>query len=190
MCLEYPIPPLDYKQFEDYAFSLVHAIPYYVYEGIASIFCLGLVVFIAWKGFKTGLRYSAVLLQIEYIFLLFCSTVIFRPIGETRQYVLHPFWSYGRPDLLVENIMNAIVFIPVGMILGSLLKVKGSWAIALLIGCSISLTIEFLQFLFIKGFSEVDDVMHNTVGCLIGYGLVSGFRQITKAVSHLLKTFR
>lgn len=24
-----------------------------------------------------------------------------------------------------------------------------------------------LQFRFMKGFSEVDDVMHNTVGCLI-----------------------
>ena len=41
-----------------------------------------------------------------------------------------------------------------------------------LIGCSISLTIESLQFLFIKGFSEVDDVMHNTVGCLIGWFMV------------------
>lgn len=167
------MPPLDYKQFEDYAFSLVHAIPYYVYEGIASIFCLGLVVFIAWKGFKTGLRYSAALLLIEYIFLLFCSTVIFRPTGETRQYDFHPFWSYDRPELLVENIMNVIVFIPVGMILGLLLRVKGSWLVALLIGCSISITIEALQFWFMKGFSEVDDVMHNTVGCIMGYIIYS-----------------
>ena len=67
--------------------------------------------------------------------------------------------------------MNVIVFIPVGMILGSLLRVKGSWAIALLIGCSISLTIESLQFFFLRGFSEVDDVMHNTIGCMIGYGV-------------------
>ena len=36
-----------------------------------------------------------------------------------------------------------------------------------------------------KGFSEVDDVMHNTVGCLIGFLIVSGFRHITIAVSHL-----
>ena len=174
------MPPLDYKQFEDYAFSLVHAIPYYVYEGIASIFCLGLVVFIAWKGFKTGLWYSAALLLIEYVFFIFCSTVIFRTAGATRQYDIHPFWSYDRPELLVENIMNVIVFIPVGMMLGSLLRVKGSWAIALLIGCSISLTIESLQFLFIKGFSEVDDVMDNTVGCLVGWFMVKGSRLMVK----------
>ena len=46
-----------------------------------------------------------------------------------------------------------------------------TWLIVLLIGCSISVTIEALQFWFMKGFSEVDDVMHNTVGCLIGYGV-------------------
>ena len=73
--------------------------------------------------------------------------------------------------------MNVIVFIPIGMILGSLLRVKGSWLVALMIGCSISITVEALQFWFMKGFSEVDDVMHNTVGCLIGFGvyLIGGY---------------
>ena len=159
---------LDYKQFEDYAFSLVHATPYYIYEGIASIFCLGLVVFIAWKGFKTGLRYSAALLLIEYIFLLFCSTVIFRPIGETRQYDFHPFWSYDRPELLVENIMNVVVFIPVGLLFGIAFK-QIIWWKALLIGCGIFVAIKSLQFFFMRGFSEVDYVMHNTFGCVVGY---------------------
>lgn len=157
------------EQFKQYIISLYQDIPQEVYEGLMSVFCMGLVVFIAWKGLKTGLRYSAALLLIEYIFLLFCSTVIFRSTGETRQYDFHPFWSYSRPELLVENIMNVVVFIPVGMILGSWLRVKGSCLIVLLIGCSISVTIEALQFCFMKGFSEVDDVMHNTVGCLIGY---------------------
>ncbi len=164
---------LDYKQFEDYVFSLVHATPYYIYEGIASLFSLSLVVFIAWKGFKTGLRYSAALLLIEYVFLIFCSTVIFRTTGETRRYDFHPFWSYDRPDLLVENIMNVVVFIPVGLLLGCAYKQMTCWK-ALLIGCSISIAIESLQFWFMKGFSELDDVMHNTVGCLIGCLMVKG----------------
>lgn len=61
---------------------------------------------------------------------------------------------------------------------------------AVLIGCCISFTIEALQFWFIKGFSEVDDVMHNTVGCLIGLLIVSGFHHITAAVNHLQRTSR
>ena len=198
------------EQFRQYIINLYHDIPQEVYEGLLSIFCIGLVVFIAWKGFKTGLRYSATLLLIEYIFLLFCSTVIFRTTGATRQYDFHPFWSYDRPDLLIENIMNVIVFIPVGMMLGSLLRVKGSWAkygswfkvngsstgeatksmtwlIVLLIGCSISVTIEALQFCFMRGFSEVDDVMHNTVGCIVGYILVKGSRLITQGLKRCIK---
>lgn len=177
-------------EFKQYIISLYKDIPQEVYEGLLSVFCLGVVLFIAFKGIRTGFRWSSVLLLIEYIFLLFCSTVIFRPTGETRQYDYHPFWSYNRPELLVENIMNVIVFIPIGMILGSLLRVKGSWLVALLIGCSISITIEALQFCFMKGFSEVDDVMHNTVGGLAGFLIVSGFRHIATTVSHLPWIFR
>ena len=159
-------------EFEQYIISLYKDIPQEVYEGLLSVFCLGVVLFVAFKGLRTGLRWSSVLLLIEYIFQLFCSTVIFRPTGETRQYDFHPFWSYDRPELLVENIMNVIVFIPVGLLLGSAFK-QMTWWKALLIGCSLSITIEALQFCFMKGFSEVDDVMHNTVGCIMGYIIYS-----------------
>lgn len=167
------------EEFKQYVVSLYQDIPQEVYEGLLSVFCLGLVVFIAWKGFRTGLRYSAVLLLVEYISLLFCSTVFFRTPGDTRQYDFHPFWSYSRPDLLIENFMNAVVFIPVGILLGIAFK-QMTWWKALLIGCGISVTIEALQFWFMKGFSEVDDVMHNTVGCLIGYMIVKGARLMVK----------
>lgn len=159
-------------EFKQYIISLYKDIPQEVYEGLLSVFCLGVVLFIAFKGVRTGLRWSSVLLLIEYIFLLFCSTVIFRPTGETRQYDFHPFWSYNRPDLLPENIMNVVVFIPVGVLLGFMFqgsRFKMTWWKALLIGCSISITIEALQFFFMKGFSELDDVMHNTLGCILGY---------------------
>lgn len=166
-------------EFKQYIISLYKDIPQEVYEGLLSVFCLGVVLFIAFKGVRTGFRWSSVLLLIEYIFLLFCSTVIFRPTGEVRQYDFHPFWSYDRPDLLVENIMNVIVFIPIGNLLGIAFK-QVTWWKALLIGCSISITIEALQFWFMKGFSEVDDVMHNTIGCIAGYILVHGLRLMVK----------
>ena len=177
------------EQSKQYVLSLYQDIPQEVYEGLMSVFCMGLVVFIAWKGLKTGLRYSVALLLIEYIFLIFCSTVFFRTTSELRKYDIHPFWSYkaiqeGREDLLAENIMNVIVFIPIGMILGSLLRVKGSWLpngswlMVAIIGCGISVAIESLQFFLMRGFSEVDDVMHNTLGCLLGYGIMTILRII------------
>ena len=167
-------------EFKQYIISLYKDIPLEVYEGLLTVFCLGVVLFVAFKGLRTGLRWSSGLLLIEYIFLVFCSTVIFRPTSETRQYDFHPFWSYSRPDLFVENFMNVIVFIPIGMILGPLLRVKGSlsrngsWPMVAIIGCGISVTIESLQFFLMRGFSEGDDVMHNTLGCMMGCVLVMG----------------
>ncbi len=167
------------EEFKQYIISLYQDIPQEVYEGLLSIFCLGVVLLVAWKGFKIGLRYSANLLLLEYIFLIFCSTVIFRVTGKTRQYDFHPFWSYDRPDLLVENIMNVVVFIPVGLLLGISIK-QMTWWKALLIGLCISVTIETLQFYFMKGFSELDDVMHNTVGCVVGFMIVKGVRLVKR----------
>lgn len=171
-------------EFKQYIISLYQDIPQEVYEGLLSIFCVGTVLLLVWKGFKTGLRYSAALLLVEYIFLLFCSTVIFRATGETRQYDFHPFWSYDRPELLVENIMNVVVFVPVGLLLGIAFKQMTWWKV-LLIGCGISVTVESLQFFLMRGFSEVDDVMHNTVGCILGYIMVKGSRFVVKGFQNL-----
>ena len=142
------------EQFRQDIINLYKDIPQEDYEGLLSFSYLGLVVFIAWKGVKTGLRYSATLLLVEYIFLLFCSTVFFRTTSELRKYDFHPFWSYDRPDLLIENIMNTIVFIPVGMLLGSLFRVKGystseatktmTWLMVHHIGGGIYVTIQAL----------------------------------------------
>lgn len=172
------------EQFRTYIVSLYQNIPTEVYEGLLSVCCLGLALLLVFCGIKKGLRYSLMLLLIEYVFLLFCSTVILRTVGETRQYDFQPFWSYkaiqeGREDLLAENIMNVVVFIPVGMLLGIAFK-QMTWWKALLIGCNISVTIESLQFFLMRGYSEVDDVMHNTVGCLIGFGIISILRIIFK----------
>lgn len=54
-----------------------------------------------------------------------------------------------------------------------------------MIGCSISITVEALQFWFMKGFSEVDDVMHNMVGCIFGYILAQGSRFVVKGFQNL-----
>lgn len=173
------------EQIKEYALSLYRDIPATVYEGLLSVLCLGAVVIIACYGLERGWRRVAGLLLVEYIFLIFSSTVIYRKGYEGAGYELSPFWSYtaiqeGRQELLAENIMNVIVFIPIGMILGSLLRVKGSWLIALLIGCGISVTIEAMQFFLMRGFSELDDVMHNTLGCILGFGIMKILRIIFK----------
>lgn len=109
-----------WSQLREYSNQLVSDIPQSVYECTASVICLGLVVFIVWKGWRKGLCYLPALVLIGYVFLLFCSTIFYRATSFERKYDFTPFWSYNKPELMVENIMNVVVFVPVGVLLGSL----------------------------------------------------------------------
>ena len=151
-------------------------VPYSVFEDLAIVFCLGTVIILVLYGVKKGLRYLSRLLLVEYVFLLFCTTIIYRRFNKKLGYELHPFWSYGRDDLIAENVMNVVVFVPVGLLLGCASRGM-RWWMALLIGMGISVSIEALQLVFKRGFSEFDDVMHNTFGCMIGYGVVWTIRR-------------
>ncbi len=73
--------------------------------------------------------------------------------------------------------MNIVVFVPIGFVLGlAFRKIKG-WQ-ALLVGIGISVGIELLQYFFRKGFADVNDVMHNTLGCLVGYLLYRAMKNV------------
>ena len=173
------------EQIIDYVVSLYRDIPMAVYEGLLSVLCLGVVVIIVCYGLKRGWRKIAGLILVGYVFVIYCSTVLFRTAADGNGHEFRPFWSYeaiqdGRSELLVENIMNVIVFIPVGMLLGSLLRVKGSWLITLSVGIGISVSIEAMQYFFHRGFAETDDVMHNTIGCIVGWLMVKGSRFMVK----------
>ena len=164
------------EQIWEYVVGLYKDIPSGVYVGLAVVLCIGVVLMMVAYGARKGARMTAGLLLAEYVFVLYSSTVIFRATSERFSgYDYHPFWSYrayfgGESQLLVENFMNVVVFVPVGVLLGAAFR-SMTWWKALLIGGAISVSIEVLQFVLKRGFAEVDDVMHNTIGCLIGYSL-------------------
>ena len=153
-----------------YILIVIRSIPPQIYYLSLFVFCVGLVVFVGFKGLKKGLNYSLNLLLLEYYFIVICSTNIYRSPQGDRKFDFTPFWSYRQPDLIIENIMNVVAFIPIGFLLGLGFK-KLSWWNALYVGIMLSLPIEFMQLLFRKGFCEFDDVFHNVLGCMIGYSL-------------------
>ena len=59
------------------------------------------------------------------------------------------------------------MFIPVGVLAGSLWKWRGLWFAA-----GLSFVIEILQLVSGRGLMEFDDVIHNCVGALIGIIIV------------------
>lgn len=112
-------------------------------------------------------RWSTALL-IGYILIILGETILFRTtITETR-FELMPFWSYS--DLKVyglQIISNILLFIPFGVIAGYLWKWK-----SILIAAGFSLILELIQLLTHRGLFEFDDVIHNTAGAAIGFGLL------------------
>lgn len=95
-------------------------------------------------------------------------TTLFSRIGDGYRRFLLPFHSYveiwkGEWRPLLENIGNVILFIPLGVALkwSGVKDVKKAGLLA-------SLLIEILQFTFALGTFECDDLIHNTLGAVIG----------------------
>ncbi len=171
--------------FWQYLLELYQDVPQDVYNSLLLVLLLGVLIIVI-KDCRNRWRIIARLLLILFIIVLYCSMVIFRPYSMNIGHNFFPFWSYCSilrgegPRLLLENIMNVVVFIPVGLLIGTQLaqKLQKGWLVAILAGVGISVSIEVLQYFLHLGFSEVDDVMHNTLGCLIGYGLYRLIRSI------------
>lgn len=162
------------EMFSRFIINLYDDVPAYIYVLLIIVFILCVAFFIILERDKS-IKYSVWLLFVEYMFLLFCSTVLYRPLAEGTNYNFIPFWSYnsiidGNSMLIAENIMNIIVFLPIGLLLPILFNGTNWWKGVLICGC-ISVMIETMQLFFRRGFSEIDDIMHNMLGGMIGYGL-------------------
>lgn len=100
---------------------------------------------------------------------------LFSRIGiESRRFLL-PFYSYmeilkGNWRFLIENIGNIVLFFPLGVIL-KCINIGNDKKIFRM-GFLLSLCIEIFQLAFGLGTFEVDDLIHNTFGVMIGYWLI------------------
>ena len=117
------------------------------------------------------------LMLAEWIMLVFCSTVVFRSTMAESAISLVPLSSYfyiAENSYLLEvtviNMLNILMFVPIGILSGCSFK-ELSWKIVIKIGIGLSVTIELFQFLFRRGLCEIDDVIHNVIGCMIGYAI-------------------
>ena len=111
-------------------------------------------------------------LLLGYVLLVLCFTVLFRDEKDVAQISVKPLWNYESLNykLIAESILNVFLFMPIGFLAGAtvknrkMLKVMG-------IGMLISLSIEVMQYVFQRGVCNIDDVINNVAGCIIGYGL-------------------
>ncbi|MBR5293311.1 MAG: VanZ family protein [Oscillospiraceae bacterium] len=110
------------------------------------------------------------------------ATVLGREPSVFQTPSLIPLHSYrevlagGNRELLRTNFMNVLLFYPGGVLCRSLLYKKrrgGICAVLLLWGASLAL--ELCQYRFGLGKPEIDDVIHNALGALLGWLAFRGF---------------
>ena len=79
----------------------------------------------------------------------------------------------SKRDLLLNLIGNTAMFIPTGIMTPLIYKKRNSFSKTVLTGFLMSLIIEIIQLPFAVRASDVDDLILNTLGCAIGYGILS-----------------
>lgn len=158
-----------------YLYSFAKGIPVITMEiSFLITLCSIVIIFAISNNLITVRKWVMVSILVEYLFLVVCSTVFCREENVDYQYNYIPLWSYvpmlkGDTALIRESLMNLILGFPIGVLVSVIIKIK-RWWIVVLFGIVISFNIEFLQYVYKRGFSEFDDMFHNTVGCLLGYG--------------------
>ena len=99
-----------------------------------------------------------------YAFLILAETVFFRKAFAGEHLRLELFWSWRQWSVQRNQILtNVIMFVPVGVISGRLWRWRGLWVAA-----GLSVVIEGLQLIAARGLMELDDLIHNCLGAVIG----------------------
>lgn len=160
-----------------YTYRAIGRIPEGVLIGLVVLLGVGSLLLFWRKGLREGFRYIKLLLLSEWVFLILWICLIIRASIAERRINLIPLSSYfdiAEHKYLMEataiNVLNVILFIPVGLLLGFGIR-EITWKTVLLSGLSLSLLVELLQFIFKRGLCEIDDVIHNLLGCIVGFAL-------------------
>lgn len=124
-------------------------------------------------------KYTVLCLLCEYFFLVLCVTIFCRPGSLDHSCRLIPFVAYIKffttdksylpLEILEEISMNILFFLPVGVLLGC---IDITWRRVICVASSLALVIEILQYVMCKGCCETNDVIHNTLGALLGFLLM------------------
>ena len=112
-----------------------------------------------------------------YLFIVMGATLFYRSSSPYRSAILQPFmtyrlaWHASAPGQWRNLMMNIMMFIPIGFMLPLLsIKTKNFLTVAS-IGFLMTVSIETAQFFTGRGGFAVDDIINNTLGALIGFGI-------------------
>ncbi len=128
---------------------------------------------------------SHTILLISTIILILFFTFVVRETFEVRHVgsrglMLIPFrelyslfTSPNHSFFFWQFVLNVILFVPFGFMLSCYVykyhRPQHLFLPILLSGLFVSISVELLQYITSRGFTEIDDVINNTVGSMIGW---------------------
>ena len=161
----------DIELITKYVLEFDAGIPKSLAFGVSVAICASVVVLYVVKADNSILvRRVSWSLLLGYVLLVLCFTVFFREGKDVAQISMKPLWNYESLNykLIAESILNVFLFMPLGFLASAAVKNRRILNV-LGIGLLISLSIETMQYVFRRGVCNVDDLVHNVLGCFIGY---------------------
>ena len=122
------------------------------------------------------------------VLLIIAVTIFFRNTEE-KEFSLIPFSSFEiakiHSDVYQEVMLNVVLFFPVGLTMPFVINriTNHPVIITIITSCILSVIIEIFQYLFNRGYAEIDDVIFNTLGAGIGCIAFVMSRRIVKRVN-------
>ncbi len=120
-----------------------------------------------------------ILYLVVLFYLLFFAEQMGRSGGANYRYNMVPFKEINRffnnaqvlgiKAVVLNLIGNIVVFIPLGYFIPRVLKSNPGLIVSVLLCMEFSMSVEIIQLITKKGCCDVDDVILNTFGGLIGY---------------------
>ncbi|MDN6028960.1 MAG: VanZ family protein [Lactobacillus sp.] len=105
-----------------------------------------------------------------------------RPLSDINLVFMKETWKLfyapSRLDFFYNSLGNVLCFLPFGLLWPQLFNQRHPARTTILLGVSISLLIETLQFYLATGVSDIDDVFFNSCGTILGYLLFWFYQQI------------
>ena len=95
-------------------------------------------------------------------------------------------YDIGSKMFYLTIIGNIALFVPFGFIISTYIKPKKFFQI-IVIPLIVSFTIEVVQLRIGRSF-DIDDILLNTIGCIIGYLIYLGFKSIKNHLPEFLKS--
>ena len=160
--------------------------PLILYFAVGVLVLLTLAVFVRYlAGHRDTIDRTGLVLFLLWFGVVLYLT-LFSRLGAkpSNQFIITPFQGLSQAleerslVPLEHDFLNILLFVPFGLLIPRVNPRLSRAGLVLLSGIVTSTLIEGLQFILRLGYCDIDDIIANSLGAIVGYGICCIFRKI------------